>query len=274
MASVYYERLETLLKVEGLNLNLGGRQILRDLNLELKNIHRPGLAQGQVVGLLGPSGMGKTQLFRILSGLSLPDSGTVTTSDGKPITPGRVGVVAQHYPLFSHRTVLSNLEMAAVLGGTPRAEATKESKALLARFGLGGEVDKYPSQLSGGQRQRVAIAQQFLCSEHFVLMDEPFSGLDPLALDAICDFITEVSCHDELTSLIVVTHDIESAVKVCDTLWLLGRERDAAGQPIPGANIRHEIDLIECGLAWKKGNDQTPEFFSKVKEIKKLFATL
>ncbi len=274
MAGFYYEKLEVLLKAEGVCLELGGRPILRDLELELRNIYRPGLKQGQVVGLLGPSGMGKTQLFRLLSGLSLPDSGTIVTGDGTHVRAGKVGVVAQSYPLFAHRSVSSNLQMAGVLGGHSREEAEKKSRSILERFGLKNEGEKYPSQLSGGERQRVAIAQQFLCSEHFLLMDEPFSGLDPLALDAICEFILEAACLDELISLIVVTHDIEAAVRVCDTLWLLGRERDASGNAIPGANIRHVVDLIEPGLAWKKGIEDTPEFFAKVKEIKKLFATL
>ena len=128
--------------------------------------------------------------------------------------------------------------------------------------------------LTGGQRQRVAIAQQFMCSGKLLLMDEPFSGLDPVALDAVCDFISEMSCIEEETTFVLVTHDIGAAMRVCDSLWLLGRERDAAGNPIPGANIRHVVNLIECDLAWKKGIENTPEFFEKVKEVKQLFGQL
>ncbi len=163
-----YEKTHTLLKVSGVNLDLGGRKILRDVNLEIKDIVRPGMTQGQIVGLLGPSGMGKTQLFRILSGLNVPDSGTVDM--GNPLTPvqaGRVGVVAQDYPLFHNRTVMSNLVLASKQAG--RTQPEEDSKKMLDRFDLGEHGDKFPAQLSGGQRQRVAIAQQLLCSEMFLL---------------------------------------------------------------------------------------------------------
>lgn len=272
--SAYYEYKETLLRVENVNLNLGGRPILRDVNLELKNIHRPGMSQGQVVGLLGPSGMGKTQLFRILSGLNVPDSGAVFLSDGKPVKQGQVGVIAQSYPLLGHRTIEGNLMVAAKQAGINPSEAGGRIKSILERFHIADQGAKYPVQLSGGQRQRVAIAQQFLCSDDLLLMDEPFSGLDPIALDAICDFIAEIAQTNETKSYVVVTHDIESAVRVCDTLWLLGRERDASGAPIPGANIRHTLNLIEEGLAWRKGIDATPEFHRMVVRVKELFHTL
>src|SRR6059058_3617970 len=116
-----YEYRETLLSVEGVSLALGGRPVLRDVSLGVRNIVRPGRTQGQVVGLLGPSGMGKTTLFRVLAGLDVPDRGTVLLGeDGRPVERGMVGVVAQNYPLFEHRTVLGNLVVAgrtARLGG-------------------------------------------------------------------------------------------------------------------------------------------------------------
>ncbi len=270
-----HEVKETVLKVEGVSLELGGKQILRGVNAEIKNIHRPGMEQGQVVGLLGPSGMGKTQLFRILSGLNYPDSGSVkVTEQGIEVRAGMVGVVAQQYPLFRHRTVLGNLVVAGKQAGLGAEEAANKAKELLARFNLAEHGDKYPAQLSGGMRQRVAIAQQFMCSDYFLLMDEPFSGLDPLALDQMCDFICEMAGTDELKTFIVVTHDIEAAITVCDTIWLLGRERDAEGKPIPGAFIKHSIDLIARGLAWREDIREQPQFQLLVNEIRDLFRSL
>ena len=96
--------------VSGVSVAKGGYQILRDLSFEVRDIVRPDAVQGQVVGLLGPSGIGKTTLFRVLAGLEPPDQGTILIGkQGKPVERGMVGVVAQHYPLFGHRTVASNL---------------------------------------------------------------------------------------------------------------------------------------------------------------------
>ena len=270
-----YEYRETLLKVENVTKSLGGVPILRDLNLEVKNVYRPGLTQGQVVGLLGPSGMGKTTLFRLLAGLDSPDSGSILVEEqGKPVERGMVGVVAQNYPLFAHRTVLGNLVIAGRTAGLSPAEATQKAHTLLKRFGVAEHAKKYPAQLSGGQRQRVAISQQFMCSDHFLLMDEPFSGLDLLAVQRVIGFIKEMALSDELKTFILVTHDVESAMEVADTLWLMGRDRDAQGNILPGARIQASYDLIERGLAWQEDVTAQPAFQETLREIRDIFPRL
>lgn len=269
-----YEYKETLLKVQNVSLTLGGKLILRDVNLEIKNLVRPGLTQGQVVGLLGPSGIGKTRLFRLLAGLDEPDTGVVLLENNQPVRRGRVGVVAQNYPLFAHRTVLGNLSVAGRQAGLSGAQSRHKALGLLQRFGLDEHGAKYPTQLSGGQRQRVAIAQQFMCSEHFLLMDEPFSGLDLNALHRVSEFISEMAASDELKTFVLVTHDIAAAIEVSDTLWLLGRDRDAAGNVIPGARVQASYNLAERGLAWRKGITSTPEFLAVSREIREIFPRL
>src|SRR5438067_8903033 len=102
--------------------------------------------------------MGKTCLFRILAGLDEPDSGTVLVEkEGKPVQRGMVGVVAQSYPLFAHRTVRSNLLVAGKPSGLSGSEVADKADGLLKRFGMEAHGRKYPAQLSGGQRQRIAI---------------------------------------------------------------------------------------------------------------------
>jgi NitT/TauT family transport system ATP-binding protein len=272
---IQYEYRETLLKLTNVSVALEGVPILRDVNLEIKNLVRPGLTQGQVVGLLGPSGIGKTTLFRILAGLNKPDSGSVlVTAEQKPVERGMVGVVAQNYPLFAHRTIGGNLHVAGKQAGLSRAEITEKAQNLLKRFGLEDQITKYPAQLSGGQRQRVAIAQQFMCSEHFLLMDEPFSGLDLVAQERISKFIQEMAQSDELSTFILITHDVGAAIEVADTLWLLGRDRDAQGNVIPGARVQASYNLIERGLAWREGISTTPEYLDLLREIQEVFPRL
>lgn len=274
-ATAYYETRECLLKVENVCLTLGGKLILRDVNVEIKNIVRPGLQQGQVVALLGPSGIGKTRLFRILAGLDEPDSGRVLVGEGmNPVKRGEIGVVAQNYPLFLHRTVLSNLVVAGQLGGLSKSESKTKSEKMLADFNLSDQANKYPVLLSGGQRQRVAIAQQFMCSEHFLLMDEPFSGLDLNAIEKVIEMITGIASADEMKTIVIVTHDITAALEVADTVWVLGRDHDAAGNVIPGARIQRNYNLIDMGLAWRHDITDDPEFVKLMKEIRTIYPSL
>jgi polar amino acid transport system ATP-binding protein/sulfate transport system ATP-binding protein len=274
-ASAPYEIKGCLLKVDHVSVALGGLPILRDVNVEIRDIVRPGMKQGQVVALLAPSGMGKTTLFKALAGLDVPDQGQILLGEESvPVERGMVGVVAQNYPLFAHRTVLGNLAVAGRQSGLSGGHASEKAMDLLKRFGLADQARKYPVQLSGGQRQRVAIAQQFMCSEHFLLMDEPFSGLDLLAVEKLCKFITEEACSDELRTFIIVTHDIVAALEIADTVWIMGRDRDPDGNPVPGARIQKVYNLIELGLAWKENVAGTPEFITLVREIRELYPKL
>jgi NitT/TauT family transport system ATP-binding protein len=113
-----------------------------------------------------------------------------------------------------------------------------------------------------------------MCSEHLLLMDEPFSGLDLVAVENVIHFITEVAASDELKTIIVVTHDITAAMEVADTLWLLGRDRDARGNLIPGARVQATYDLCERGLAWRDGITTDPAFTELMAEIRAIFPRL
>lgn len=256
-----YELKEVLLRIVNVGLSFGDKVILRDINAEIRNVVQPGKITGQVEAILGPSGVGKTQLFKIIAGLQRATTGQVLlNSTGIPVKRGEVGVVAQNYPLFMHRTALGNLVVAAKQAGYTAKNAEDKSKQLLANFGLSKHAGLYPAQLSGGQRQRVAICQQIICSRHFVLMDEPFSGLDPLAIQKVRELIADVANSDELNTIIVVTHDIRTAVASADNIWLLGRELDERGQIRPGATIVKKYDMMADGLTWHPEITKTPEF--------------
>src|SRR5438270_2664959 len=181
---------KTLLKVDDVSLEYDGRPILKHISAEIRDNICTNHVQGQVVGFLGPSGIGKTQLFRIIAGLNKPTTGRVTINGAdRPVQAGEVGVVAQDYPLFEHRTVMSNLLIAANQKEKDDKAAHDKVVQYLTEFELIDKARLYPVQLSGGQRQRCAIIQQILCSDHFLLMDQPFSGLDLLMLEKTCSII-------------------------------------------------------------------------------------
>ena len=266
---------DTLLKVDHVSLSYDGKVILRDVNAEIRDIVRDDCTQGQVVGFLGPSGIGKTQLFRIIAGLNQPTSGQVlVNSTLTPVKAGMVGVVAQNYPLFENRTIFSNLMLAAKQTEKNTDAAHEKVLKYLKRLDMLECSQLYPAQISGGQRQRIAIVQQLLCSEHFLLMDEPFSGLDLVMEAKVCELVNEIACLDELNTIIVVTHDVTAAATVADHLWLMGRDRDADGTIIPGARIQETYDLIDRDLCWHPGITNSTAFLEFVREVKERFQTL
>lgn len=264
MASTIYKRQERLLTVKDLSLEYHGNQVFRDINIHIDNVIRPNIEQGQIICLLGPSGTGKTQLFRCLAGLNKPTTGQVSYfNNGIPVKAGQVGVVFQSYPLLKHRTIKSNLELVA---------DKQHVIEYLTAFHLENKLNAYPAQLSGGQRQRVAIIQQILCSSYFILMDEPFSGLDVVMKRRAMDIILKLSLTHEHYTFIITTHDVNTAVALADTIWILGRQQGCTKNTfVPGSTIIKEIDLIERDLAWSKDVYKQPQYYPTVLEINELF---
>jgi len=258
-------KAETLLKVENIHKSYDGKLILRDINFEIKDIIRPGMVQGQVVSLVGQSGMGKSTLFDILSGILDPDSGTVKVGkEQKPASLGEMGVVFQDYYIYPWRRVKTLLEFA--VQKNEKIEASQKQNAIKdisQKFELNDHLTKFPNQLSGGQKQRVAIAEQLLIGNDFILLDEPFSGLDGVMIDKVTELLDKVSQEEELKTLIIISHDLSNSLALSDTVYILAREEGK-----PGATITREIDLISRGLCWQKGIKESPEFRELLKEVK------
>ena len=273
-----YTKQEILLQAKNVSLSYGSNRILHDIGFCIRDIVRPGLQQGQVVSLVGRSGIGKTQLFRILSGLQKPTSGSISIRERRPsetvgggievwqerqVHPGDMGVIFQNYYQFGWRTVRQSLMLAARQN---RFLAGKEDDAIreyAGRFDIGDALSCYPAQLSGGQQQRVSIIQQLLKGADFLLLDEPFSGLDICVLDKVVELLLQVSLSDELKTLIIVSHDIATAVAISDTVFILGRQ---AGKE--GSTLVREIDLMERGLAWQPDVRREKAFTDTLAEIR------
>jgi NitT/TauT family transport system ATP-binding protein len=268
------ERLETLLKIENISkefpMNDGTTFVaLKDFSLEIHNIKD----KPQIISLLGPSGSGKTTALRIIAGLDTPTSGDVLISNGtdqqlRHVRVGDVGVVFQRYPLFEDLSVLQNLIDPAVRSGMDKDAAKEKALRFLDSFGLVKQGLAWPMQLSGGQRQRVAIMQQLMLDRHFIILDEPFSGLDPVNILNVINLISKIAHQHTLNTFIIITHDVTSALIISDHIYLLGRERDAQGEPMQGSRVMKEYDLIAEGLAYHQDIEDLPRFAAIRKEIR------
>ena len=182
---------------------------------------------GKITVLVGPSGCGKTTSLRMINRMIQPTSGTISL-DGRDTARMKeselrrgIGYVIQHAGLFPHRTVLDNVGTVPRLLGRDKRETEKRSMELLERVGLDPAFAKrYPAQLSGGQQQRVGVARALAADPPVMLMDEPFSAVDPVVREQLQDEFLRL--QGELGKTIVfVTHDIDEAIKLGDQVAVL-----------------------------------------------------
>lgn len=268
----YIRTQEVLLDIKNVGLSFGPSLILRDVNAQVTKLERNDCIQGEVICFLGPSGIGKTQLSRIIAGLQVPTTGSVTLRRG-PTGRGKVCMVPQHYPMFEYATVAGNLEIAGKMGGLTKEAMNLKASGYIETFGLKDYLAHFPKALSGGTRQRVAIARQLMCATNYMVMDEPFSGLDPIMKKKATQAITTLAQMDAYNTIIIVTHDIVEGLSCADTVWLMGYER-VDGVCVPGAKLVEQYDLANMGLAWRPDLDKDTNFRDFVRLIRDRFTTL
>ena len=274
-----YEQKGVILHVENLSVSYGDKVIIRDINFNENDTVRPNRQQGQIIAFLGRSGRGKSTLFRALTGLEKPATGRVLIPDlSKPINNGQqpakqvqegdVGFVNQKYTLFRHKTVYDTLLFS--LRKTTLSKQEKQEKIMqyLSDWGLDNCKDQYPNFLSGGQRQRTAILEQLLSSGHYMVLDEPFSGLDVGNIMSVKKAFQLINESHELNTIIFSTHDIELAVELADSIYILGYKPEEKGQPGAAGTILKHFDLKQMGLAWQDCfTGQHLECVQHIKEI-------
>jgi polar amino acid transport system ATP-binding protein len=220
------------LTLDGLTASHDGRSdVLREVSLSV--------AKGEVVGLIGPSGSGKSSLLRALVGLLRPRAGRVTVAGEAVDYASRTSVraarehfaiVFQQYNLFQNMTALRNVAIAPTLVKKRNAaEVEAEARRLLERVGLGAKVDAYPDELSGGQQQRVAIARALALRPDILLLDEVTSALDPELVTEVLDTIRAL--RDEGMTMLVVSHEMAFIREVASTVVFMDQGRIVEAGP-------------------------------------------
>lgn len=217
-----------ILKAENVTKEYDGANVIENINIELK--------KGEIISLLGVSGVGKSTLFNILSGLLMPDVGKVIL-DGEDVTgkPGKISYMLQKDLLLPHKKIIDNVSLPLVINGTKKKEAREKVKPLFSQFGLDGCEYKYPNQLSGGMRQRAAFFRTYMSSKGVALLDEPFSALDTITKASMHKWYLDVMKNIDM-STIFITHDIDEAIKLSDRIYVL------AGKP---GMVKEEIHILK-----------------------------
>ncbi len=208
----------TILTGRDLAKRYGIRDVVRDINLDVR--------QGEVVGVLGPNGAGKTTTFYMLAGIVTPTRGQVLIDD-LDITRwplhrrARAGMsyLPQESSIFRKLTVRQNLQIMLEYSGFSREEQKRTADRLLDELGITRLEGQLAAYLSGGERRRLEIARALIQDPKFILLDEPFAGIDPLAVDDIQSIITGL--RDKGIGVLISDHNVRETLQICDRAYLV-----------------------------------------------------
>ena len=216
------------LTTKNITVSYGGSKVIEDISVELRH--------GEIVSILGVSGVGKTTLFNIISGLIKPDCGTVLLDDRNITgTTGNVSYMLQKDLLLPYKTIINNVALPLIIRGVHKSRAREIASQHFQEFGLSGTEKKYPNQLSGGMRQRAALLRTYLFSDQVALLDEPFSALDSITKGKMHQWFLQVMEQIRLSTFLI-THDIDEAILLSDRIYII------AGHP---GKITEEIIINE-----------------------------
>ncbi|MGR3741449.1 ABC transporter ATP-binding protein [Companilactobacillus sp. DQM5] len=225
-----------MLEIKNLNISYENTHIIKDFKLSLP--------KGEIISIIGPSGIGKSTILKTLAGLKEPDSGTFEINNVS-ISKQKIGWIPQDYGLLPFKTVKKNILLSMKI-----TNSFNDISQLISELSINNLMDKYPNQISGGQAQRVAIARAFCIDPDILLMDEPFSALDPLTRISVHNLFNEV-WEKKKQTVILVTHDISEAINLSHKIVVLSKEGsietiiDNPVSHIPFKNRRLSSESIE-----------------------------
>jgi len=235
--------VESALELDGIGKHFGALEVLRDISFSV--------APGEIVALLGASGCGKSTLLNIISGLLATDHGTLRL-DGEPSSSytqwSRVAYMFQEDRLLPWRSVRDNVAFGLEATSASRPERIQRANAALALVGLEAFSAAWPHELSGGMRSRVALARSLVVEPTLLLMDEPFSKLDPQTRSQMHDEVLRLQGLTGAT-IVFVTHDVEEAVILADRVVVLeprpGRIREIVSVDLPRPRVPTDVAVTE-----------------------------
>lgn len=209
-----------MIQIQNLTKQFGDKTIFKNLSLTLDD--------GEILTVMGPSGIGKTTLIKVLTGLEEAQSGTITIGNeqfpvGTPQVSKQFALIFQDFNLFPHLTVKENIELAPkIVKKADQPSITQKTSELLRKLNITEQANLYPHQLSGGQKQRVAIARALAMEPQVIIYDEPTSGLDEQSTRQVESIMLQLK--KEGVSQLVVTHDLPFEKTISDRTFDFTKE--------------------------------------------------
>lgn len=225
-----------ILRTENLIKKYRNRTVVKEVSVEVE--------QGEIVGLLGPNGAGKTTSFYMIVGLIAPNSGKIFLDDAditrEPVyrrAQKGIGYLAQEASVFRKLSVENNLRAVLEMSSLSKEEQREKTEALLIEFGLTKIRKSLGIQLSGGERRRTEIARALAIDPKFILLDEPFAGVDPIAVEDIQDIVSKLK--EKNIGILITDHNVHETLSITDRAYLL-----------------FEGEILKSGTAHDLANDE------------------
>ena len=216
--------------------------------------------EGEIIGLLGPNGAGKTTTFYMITGMITPSSGAVQL-DGNPITNmpmykrARLGIgyLAQEASVFTKLSVEDNLKLALELTSLSRNDQNKRLEELLDEFSIGHIRNNIAMTLSGGERRRTEIARALVSDPKFILLDEPYAGIDPIAVDEIQNIILDLKSRG--IGVLITDHNVRETLSITDRSYLLYDGKVLFSGTSKELSTNNEAKRLYLGSSFKMENE-------------------